>query len=259
MDRTTRLDGEMNLARRVMQGLLPRAPPSLEGFDIAIFHEWSRDVSGDYYDFIPLGDGRWGLVVADVVGKGIAAALLVSAIQASLTSLAGLELALRAIFRRANRFLRGTAEHDRDVSAFYATVFYGVLDVPSRRLIYVNAGHLPALLVRSDGTTELLEEGGIPLGLFDDPHYYEGFARMLAGDVLALYTDGVTEAADGRDEPYGVERLTRVLQDARGDDAASIRDAVVADLRGFSVAPRADDETLVILKATGEVSVGPWL
>jgi len=251
MDRGTRLNSEMNLARRVMRGLLPREPPTLEGVDIAVFHEWSREVSGDYYDFIPLGDGRWGLVVADVVGKGIAAALLVSALQASLTSLAGLELALRAIFRRANRFLRGTAEHDRDVSHFYATVFYGILDVPSRRLIYVNAGHLPALLVRADGTVEPLEEGGMPLGLFDDPHYYEGFARVEEGDVLALYTDGVTEAADGDDRPYGVDRLARVLQHARAGEAASIRDAVVKDLRGFAVDPRSDDETLVIIKATG--------
>jgi sigma-B regulation protein RsbU (phosphoserine phosphatase) len=244
----------MNLARRVMQGLLPREPPTLEGLDIAVFHEWSREVSGDYYDFIPLGDGRWGLVVADVVGKGIAAALLVSALQASLTSLAGLELALRAIFRRANRFLRGTAEHDRDVSHFYATVFYAILDVPSRRLIYVNAGHLPALLVRADGTVAPLEEGGMPLGLFDDPHYYEGFARMYTGDVLALYTDGVTEAADADDRPYGVERLARVLQQARGGDARSIRDAVVKDLRAFAAGPPTDDETLVVLKA-GDLAV----
>lgn len=240
----------MDLARRVMRGLLPREPPALEGFDIAVFHEWSREVSGDYYDFLPLGDGRWGLVVADVVGKGIAAALLVSAIQASLTSLAGLELALRAIFRRANRFLRGTAEHDRDVSHFYATVFYAILDVPSRRLIYVNAGHLPALLIRADGRVEALEEGGMPLGLFDEPHYYEGFALMEPGDLLALYTDGVTEAADADDRPYGMDRLAGVLHGARALGADAIRDAVVTDLRAFAEDARTDDETLVVIKAT---------
>jgi serine phosphatase RsbU (regulator of sigma subunit) len=249
MDESTRLHSEMNLARRVMQGLLPPAPPALDGFEIAVFHEWSRDVSGDYHDFISLGDGRWGLVIADVVGHGMAAALLVSALRASLASLAGLELAQRAIFRRANRFLRDVSTHDRDASTFYATVFYTVLDVPSRRLIYVNAGHPPPLLVRSHGQVERLEEGGIPLGMFDDPHYYEGFARMHPGDVLALYTDGITEAEATDETPFGTERLARVLQDTRTDDAASIRDAVMNGRQCFAPGPRLDDETLVIIKA----------
>src|SRR4249919_1915061 len=149
---------ELQLARQVLQGLLPAATPTLSGFDIATFHQWSSHVGGDYHDFIPLGDERWGLVIADVEGSGMGAALLVSAIRASLISLAGLELALRAIFRRANRFFYLSAKNAR-----YVTVFYAVLDVPQRRLIYVNAGHLPAILGRSDGRIERLEEGGIPL------------------------------------------------------------------------------------------------
>jgi sigma-B regulation protein RsbU (phosphoserine phosphatase) len=244
------LDNEMHLARLVMQGLLPAKPPRMKGLDIATFHEWSRDVSGDYYDFIPLGDDRWGLVIADVVGKGIAAALLVSAIRASLASLAGVELALRAIFRRANRFFRDSVESGRELKVFYATIFYAVLDVPSRRLIYVNAGHLPGLLVRADGRVDLLSEGGIPLGLFDEPRYCEGFDHMATGDVLALFTDGVTDASGPGDEPYGLDRLTRIVRDARNLDAASIRDAVVSDLRSVAADPGSnDDETLVIIKA----------
>lgn len=244
------LDNEMHLARLVMQGLLPKTPPRLKGLDIATFHEWSRDVSGDYYDFISLGDDRWGLVIADVVGKGIAAALLVSAIRASLASLAGVELALRAIFRRANRFFRDSVGSGGDMKLFYATIFYAVLDVPSRRLIYVNAGHLPALLVRADGRVDLLSEGGIPLGLFDDPRYCEGFDRMETGDVLVLFTDGVTDAAGPDGEPYGLDRLTRIVRDARAYGAAAIRDVVVNDLRAFASDPGSnDDETMVIIKA----------
>jgi len=227
-----------------MEGLLPAATPALNGFDIATFHEWSKDVGGDYYDFIPLGNERWGVVIADVEGNGMAAALLVSAIRASLISLAGLELALRAIFRRANGFFCHSTQNDR-----YVTVFYGVLDVPQRRLIYVNAGHLPAILVRSTGTIERLEEGGLPLGLFEDPRYYEGFARLETGDALALYTDGITEAVDASDEPYGLERLCRTLQDARAGTAAAICRAVVDDVGRFAGDRRADDETLVVLKA----------
>lgn len=245
----TRLDLEMGLARRVMQGLLPPSPPKLVGFDIATFHQWSREVSGDYYDFIPLGHGRWGLVVADVVGKGIAAALLVTALQASLTSLAGLELALRAIFRRANRFLRGSAEQARDISSFYATMFYAVLDVPSRRLIYVNAGHLPVLLVRADGGIEHLAEGGVPLGFFDDPSYHEGFAALRPGDMLVAYTDGITEAEDADGRFYGIDRLTDVVRNARHGTAAEVRDAVARDVGAHSPGPIADDETIVVIKA----------
>jgi serine phosphatase RsbU (regulator of sigma subunit) len=241
----TRPDHELHLARRVMQGLLPASTPALDGFDIATFHEWSSDVGGDYYDFIPLGDQRWGVVVADVEGKGMAAALLVSAIRASLISLAGLELALRAIFRRANRFF-----HDSTKDGRYVTVFYAVLDVPQRRLIYVNAGHLPAILVRTDGRLERLEEGGVPLGLFEDSRYYEGFVRLNAGDVLTLYTDGITDAADAGGEPYGFGRLAQILQDSRAGTAATIRDAVVGDVRRFATDRMSDDETLVVIKAT---------
>jgi sigma-B regulation protein RsbU (phosphoserine phosphatase) len=241
----SRLDHELHLARRVMQGLLPSETPALDGFDIAIFHESSSDVGGDYYDFIPLGDQRWGVVVADVEGKGMAAALLVSAIRASLISLAGLELALRAIFRRANRFF-----HDSTKDGRFVTVFYAVLDVPQRRLIYVNAGHLPAIVVRSDGTLERLEEGGVPLGLFQDARYYEGFLRLKAGDVLALYTDGITEAADAGGEPYGLGRLFQTLRDSRTGTAATIRDAVVRDVHRFAADRIADDETLVVIKVT---------
>lgn len=241
---TRRPEHELQLARRVMEGLLPATNPALDGFDIATFHEWSSDVGGDYYDFIPLGDERWGLVIADVEGKGMAAALLVSAIRASLISLAGLELALRAIFRRANRFF-----HDSTEDGHYVTVFYAVLDVRQRRLIYVNAGHLPAILVRADGGIERLDEGGVPLGLFEDPRYHEGFVRLSPGDALVLYTDGITDASNAAEEPYGIERLSGVLRASRGGTACAIRDAVVADLRRYAGDSMTDDETLVVIRA----------
>jgi serine phosphatase RsbU (regulator of sigma subunit) len=239
-----RPDAEKQLARRALQGLLPAAIPTLDGFDIAAYHQSSEDVGGDYYDFISLGDDRWGLVIADVVGKGMAAALLVSAIRASLASLAKLELALRALFRRANRFFHDTTEEGR-----YVTVFYAVLDVPLRRLIYVNAGHPPAILVRADGNIEHLSEGGVPLGMFEDPRYIEEFSSLGAGDVLALYTDGISELENAAGEPYGPERLGRALRDARGGSAADIRDIIVGSVRHFARDLPGDDETLVVIKA----------
>ncbi len=240
-----RLDAELLIARRVMEDLLPRRTPQLEGFDIAGAHETSFEVGGDYYEFLPLDDNRWGIAIADVVGKGIAAALLVSAMRASLWALVGQDLALRAILRRANRFFHQSVEEGK-----FVTLFYGVLDVPMRRLIYVNAGHLPPILLHRDGYTELLEEGGIPLGLFDEPRYFEGFARLEPGDLLALYTDGITEASNAADEPYGVARLMAALQAHRHETAARACAAIVDDVHDFGGGAPADDQTLVVLKAT---------
>lgn len=228
-----------------MADLLPRRTPTLAGFDIAGAHETSREVGGDYYEFIPLGDDRWGIAIADVVGKGVAAALLVAAVRASLFALVSHELAQRVILRRANRFFHESVEDGK-----FVTLFYSVLDVPSRRLIYVNAGHPPPVILRHNGDVELMEEGGVPLGLFEDPHYREGFAHLGQGDVLALYTDGITEAADAQDEPYGLDRLKTALHPVRAGSAAEMCEAVLSDVRHHASASLQDDQTLVVLKAT---------
>ena len=149
-----RIDSELMVARQVMEDLIPRTIPTLQGFDIAGVNEASFEVGGDYYEFIPLPDNRWGIIIADVVGKGIGAALLVSAIRASLYALVDRELAARAVMRRANRFFYDSVEDSR-----YVTLVYAVLDVPSRRMIYVNAGHPPPVVLREGGEVEALETG----------------------------------------------------------------------------------------------------
>jgi sigma-B regulation protein RsbU (phosphoserine phosphatase) len=237
-------DHELAVARRVMAELLPQHAPALPGFDVAGVHESSREVGGDYYEFIPLGDDRWGIAIADVVGKGVAAALLVAAVRASLFALVSHELAQRAILRRANRFFHESVERGK-----FVTLFYGVLDVSSRRLIYVNAGHVPPVILRCSGAVEQMEEGGVPLGLFEDPRYREGFASLAEGDVLALYTDGITEATNPADVPFGVEGLTSVLRRSRGCTADAMCTAVMRDVREYSGLQAQDDKTLVVLKA----------
>lgn len=227
-----------------MDDLLPHQIPALEGLDVAARREPSHEVGGDYYEFISLGDDRWGIAIADVVGKGIAAALLVAAMRASLASLASQELALRAILRRANRFF-----HDSVAIGSYVTLFYAVLDVRSRRLIYVNAGHMPPVLVRRDGSIELLEEGGLPLGLFPEPHYFEGIAKLGDGDLLALYTDGISDASRPGGEYYGRPRLHDLLARVREGSAVEICATVMQDVRRFSQSTVMDDETLVVIKA----------
>ena len=238
-----RMDVDLALARQVMQELLPNNAPDLPGFDIAGSHATSLAVGGDYYEFIPLGDDRWGVVIADVVGKGMTAALLVSAIRASIASLVGHELAVRAIMRRANRFFHESVEEGK-----YVTLFYAVLDVQHRRLLYSNAGHVPPVLLRKGGGVELLEDGGVPLGLFKAPRYVDGYATLRQGDLLALYTDGVVEAMDRDDQPYGLDRFVATLARARDAGAGEICSAVMRDVRQHLSGGPSDDCSLVVIK-----------
>lgn len=244
-----RLDSDLAVARQVMADLLPGATPNLAGFDIAGAHASSFAVGGDYYEFIPLPEDRWGVVIADVVGKGIAAALLVAAIRASIASLVGHELAVRAVMRRANRFFHESVEAGR-----YVTLFYMVLNVPARSLLYVNAGHVPPVLLRAGGEVELLEEGGVPLGLFEAPRYVEGHAVLGPGDLLGLYTDGIVEQTDPAGEEYGSARFVSTLREAGETGATGICSRVMQDVHRFGAGRQTDDRTLVILRSNADPS-----
>jgi sigma-B regulation protein RsbU (phosphoserine phosphatase) len=239
-----RIDSDLLVARQVMEDLIPRTIPALQGFDVAGVNEASFEVGGDYYEFIPLPDDRWGIVIADVVGKGIGAALLVSAIRASMYALVGRELATRAVMRRANRFFHDSVEEGK-----YVTLFYAVLDVPSRRMIYVNAGHQPPIVLRANGDVEELRSGGVPLGMFESPRYFEGVAALDVGDMFVLYTDGIVESSDARDNHYGLGRLVSTLEASRTEPAEDICGHVMQDVRTFSFGSQ-DDRTLLVLKAT---------
>ena len=240
-----RLDDDLVLARQVMEELLPHTTPTITGFDIAGAHETSLTVGGDYHEFIPLADDRWGVVVADVVGKGIAAAILVSALRASIASLVGHELSLRAIMRRANRYFYESVEENR-----YVSLFYAIMDPPRRRMLYVNAGHVPPVLLRATGEVELLEEGGVPLGLFETPGYFEGHVTLKEGDILTLYTDGVVETADREEDFYGVDRLVDRVRALASSSATELCSGIMQDVRHHGQGERRDDRTLVVMKST---------
>ena len=157
----------------------------------------------------------------------------------------GHELAVRAVLRRANRFFHESVEEGR-----YVTLVYMVLDVPVQRLLYVNAGHVPPVLLRASGEVELFEEGGVPLGLFDSPRYVEGHAALGEGDLLALYTDGIVEPMDAAGNEYGRDRLIETLRRTHGSSATETCSAVMQDVRRFGAGASPDDRTLVIIKAT---------
>ena len=241
-----RVTGELEVARQVMSGLLPSDTPKLDGFDIAAVIEPAYEVGGDYYDFIPLGNERWGFAMADVSGKGAPAALVVAATRATLYALAKRELALRAILQRANEFINAST----GPRAKYVTLFYAVLDTHARRFIYINAGHLPPVVLRRNGEVELLRSGGFPLGFFDNPRYFEQFVQLESGDLLCLYTDGITEATNAKDADYGRSRLIGVLKKYQSSSSSEVCRALLSDVRRFSGSAPADDATVLVIRAT---------
>lgn len=242
-----RLRRDLALAAEVQKRLLPPAPPSNTLGSLAAFTVPARTVGGDYYDFLDLGDARIGIAVADVSGKGIAAALVMSVVQASLRVLStegGLKVSDLAA--KMNAFL-----HQSTGANKYATFFYAQVDEPRRQLRYVNAGHNPPYLVRQTaGDVEIteLKEGGTVLGLFPSMVYDEARVDLQPGDLVVAFTDGVTEAVNTAGEEFGEERLKRLLADSVGATAQEVSARLSAGVRDWiGAAEQHDDVTVVVL------------
>jgi serine phosphatase RsbU (regulator of sigma subunit) len=201
-------------------------------------------VGGDYYDFLDLGSGRLGLVLADISGKGISGALLMANLQANLRSQYALALEdIPRLLRSVNHLFYKNTE-----TQHYATAFFAVYDDETQTLRYVNCGHNPPLLLRASGEAERLEGTATVLGLFEQWDCEVGERRLYPGDILAIYTDGVTESEDANQQEYGEIRLLRVLEANRIRPPRELLDAVIADVQQFSVGEQADDLTLVIAR-----------
>ncbi len=239
-----RLENELELARRIQSRLLPAAPLRVPGWDIAGTSEPARQVGGDYYDHIDLGGGRLVLVIADVSGKGVPAALLMSAFRAALVSqdLSGAEPSSLAV--RLNGFLHQSVEPGR-----FVTAFVGFLDAATGRFVYVNAGHNPPYVMRADGSTDELSEGGTILGILPGSPFVAGETALGHGDLLALYTDGVTEGANANGEMWGEARLVEALRRLGEAPATRIVATVVDEVRAFEgESGPADDITLLVAR-----------
>ncbi len=239
------LEREVAIAREVQRELLPRDVPEVEGLELAGFCRPAVGVGGDFYDFVPAGRERVGLVVGDVAGKGIPAALLMAGIQASMRSLAMPDLPPRELFGRLNRTLSRSISDSR-----YATLFFAWFDGGERSLTYCNAGHLQPIVVGRSGR-ETLPGGGRPIGMLDDSSWEQESRRLDRGDLLALFTDGIVEAPAGSDgEEFGVDRLAGVLEASRELDLEALLVAVdEAVSRWTAGAAPHDDRTLVLARA----------
>ena len=236
------LEREMNVAREVQRELLPRAAPRFEGLELAGVCRPAVAVGGDYYDYLQRADGRPGLVIADISGKGVPAAILMASLQASVRSLFPTAADPGQLHERLNDALCGSSP-----TARYATAFLADFDPGARRLTYSNAGHLPALVIRGERTLRC-REGGIPIGLFEGVTYATGALTLAPGDLLALFTDGVTEAPGPGGEEFGEDRLADLLRARRGGSLEAALQAVLGALLDWSGPVAHDDVTLVLAR-----------
>jgi serine phosphatase RsbU (regulator of sigma subunit) len=239
-----RMQRDLSQAAEIQRGVLPAQAPRVAGADMAGFNAACRTVGGDYYDFFVYPDGRAGLALGDVSGKGMPASLMMMALHARVQVLAEDPSDLAAFMSRLNKATCVNCPSNR-----FITFFFCVLDGGTGELAYANAGHNPPVLVRASGEARMVEGGGPVLGLLPMAPYGEMQARLDPGDILALYSDGVTEANNTADEEFGEERLIEALRRHRAEPAETIVQAVRTALAEFTAgAPQADDITLVIAK-----------
>ncbi|HEY6971168.1 MAG TPA: SpoIIE family protein phosphatase [Candidatus Angelobacter sp.] len=236
---------EMDIARQVQSKLFPQTLPQMKTLEIAGTCSQAKAVGGDYYDFVELGPGRLGLVLADVAGKGISAALLMANLQANLRSQYGLALEDQGrLLQRVNRLFYENTEPNH-----YTTMFFGCYDDESRRLAYVNCGHNPPLVLRHGGAVEHLGATATVLGMFPEWECEVNEVQLSPGDILALYSDGVTEAMNDRDEEFGEMRLQHALKSGPDLSASDLLSRVLGEVRTFSAGKQSDDITIILGRA----------
>jgi sigma-B regulation protein RsbU (phosphoserine phosphatase) len=239
-----RRDREMQLARDIQRSLFPQSWPPIAGFEAAAENRSYFEVGGDHYDVIPLEGGKVALAIADVSGKGTPASILMASVHASLRALAGTST-LPVLMSRLNRFLYDNTEANR-----YVTLFYGELDPARRRFEYVNAGHVPPFHVRAAGVVERLCAGGPVLGLLDAVGFECGEVALAPGDVLAMVTDGATEALSPAEEEFGDERVVAALAASHRAPAARALSHLLTTVEAWTGgAGCTDDLTALLLKA----------
>jgi serine phosphatase RsbU (regulator of sigma subunit) len=245
-----RMERELELATEIQQRFQPSGPPLVDGYEFQGISFSCYEIGGDYYDFIPRHDGTMLVALGDVSGKGTAAALLMSSLHAAIHGQVAAQTPLERTVTSINEYLVENTPNNR-----FVTLFIAELEPETGYLKYINAGHNPPLIGRADGTIEQLASGGLPLGLMGFAEYEVGHVNLEAGDVLVVYSDGVTEANNLNEDEFGIDRLQEVVQKHVSQSASRIRDRVESALSAFTgtAAPN-DDITLVIVKKNEEVA-----
>ncbi len=240
-----RLQAQLEIAREVQLELLPDKDPDFPDFDISAYIFPTEEVSGDYYDWVRIFDDQVAIIVADAVGKGIPAALLMAFLRASLRAGVQIGYAPQVAFLKVGNLLWDSVEDHQ-----FITAIYGILDSTNRTFVYSNAGHNPPLLTKGNGEYRYVEYGDLPLGMFRDTRYHQHFIRLEQGDVLVLYTDGIIETENEAGEQYGKERFAQSILASADLPAREMINFVREGLTEFTKTDFLDDDgTLFIIKA----------
>ena len=240
-----RVQRQVEAAAQIQRRMLPARAPTMPGLSFGCVYDPTLQVGGDFYDFIALPGGFLGVCIADVVGKGLPAALLMASIRSAFRAYAAGAADAAATIAQANRHMY----HDAPVTEF-ATVIYGVLSPDGRSFAYCNAGHLPPLLLRGEHFTELTA-GGLAIGILPDETYDQDVVMLRSGDLIVMVTDGVTEAMDFQGETFGRERLLSSIRRHRCLDAQQLAGQILWDVRRFvGLAEQSDDITIVVVRAS---------
>ena len=234
------MEREAQQAWEIQKAFLPKEFPVVLNLQIDGSCQPARVVAGDYYDAFLVGEGKLAVVIADVVGKGLPAAFLMSNLQATVRHSAGDTRSPSSVCQDVNRLMARNVQLGK-----FVTFFYALFDIETRRFFCSNAGHNPPVLLRKDGTVVRFEEGGLPIGLFPDSTYTQQELVLESGDRLVLFTDGVTEARNAEDEEFGEDRLIALVREHV--DAKTLRRVVVEAVETFSGGAMQDDVTVLAL------------
>ena len=241
-----KLEEQMRMARDIQKGLLPENIPNIKGLEIFALIRFCLDVAGDYYDVMVLPDGRATLAVGDVAGKGLGAALLMANLQASLRTTSEMGVPLAESAEKINTLI-----YDNTPTELFITFFMTSIDTAADRIKYVNAGHNPPILVRSDGRIERLSEGGLLFGVMRNAEYVEGITDFNSGDTLLLYTDGVSEAMNADEEEFGEDRIISVISENRAKNSEELLHEIERSIEEFHGSSKySDDFTLLAVRRT---------
>jgi sigma-B regulation protein RsbU (phosphoserine phosphatase) len=235
---------EVRLAAKIQMELLPKTNPKVQCYDIAGKSIPAKAVGGDYYDFITIDDSHLAICLGDVSGKGLPASLLMANLQATLRGQSFGECSPKECLNRSNALLYSSTSADK-----FVTLFYGLLDIKNHKLTYSNAGHDNPFLLTSNNSAKRLKTGGIVLGIMDKFPFEEEVVELQTGDLIAIYSDGIAEAMNGKDDMFGEERIFELLQYNRAESSEKIIDLIIESVKNFAgTTPQFDDITLVIIK-----------
>ncbi len=239
-----RLEREMHLAAEIQRQILPKGAPVVPGYELIGWYRPARQVGGDYYDLFRRDDGQVGLVVGDVTGKGMPAALMVSTLHSALRLLLDQTGFVPAMLERLSRHIGESSAANK-----FITMLVAELNPESGVLHYMNAGHNPGILLHAGGGVEELKPGGVPLGLIPGARYQSSAVTLGRGDLVCIYSDGITEAASPDEEEFGMERLIEILRAERERSLGGVIEAITSAVGDFSQGlPQGDDQTLVLLR-----------